>query len=94
MQHRASPQALHRFRIGFALVALALLAVPLVAMQFSRDEVDWTLGDFVVAAMMLSALGVAIEIAIRFAPGRTVRAGAIALALAGFLFVWAGLAVG
>lgn len=94
MQGRVSPQALRRYRIGFAIVALAVLAIPLIAMQFSRDEVDWQLGDFLVFGALLAGLGAAIELAIRFAPSHMLRAGLIALALVGFIFVWAGLAVG
>lgn len=89
----ATPQMLRRYRIGFAIIALAGLAVPLVAMQFSRDEVDWAFGDFLVFGALLAGLGVAIELALRFAPSRTLRAAVIGVALAGFVFVWAMLAV-
>jgi len=81
------------FRVAFAIFALALLALPLVAMQFST-EVNWQVGDFAVFAAMLVALGAAIELAIRFAKGRWVRAIAIALAIVAFVFVWGMLATG
>ena len=81
------------FRKVYAAVALAILAVPLIAMQFS-DEVNWTVGDFALFAAMLLALGAIIELAIRFVKGRWARAIAIALALAGFVFVWGMLATG
>lgn len=87
-----NPKAIKRFRVGFLVIALALLSIPLIAMQFSNDEVDWSVFDFVFGAAMFAALGTAIELAIRFAPGRMLRAGAIALLIAGFVFVWAGLA--
>lgn len=89
---QASPKSIMRFRIGFALLAFALLAIPLVAMQFSNDEVNWIPFDFAFGAVMFAALGTAIELAIRFAPSHTLRAGTIALLIAGFVFVWAGLA--
>lgn len=84
---------MNRYRAVFALLALALLAVPLVAMQLSAD-VNWTPGDFVAAAVLLLGLGAAIEMAIRYAPSRAMRAAGVALALAAFVFVWAMLAVG
>ncbi|MHA7818460.1 MAG: hypothetical protein ACX930_02310 [Erythrobacter sp.] len=85
--------SINRYRTVFAVLALALLAVPLIAMQMS-DDVNWTAGDFLAAAVLLFGLGAAIELAIRFAPSRAVRAAAVALALAAFVFVWAMLAVG
>lgn len=85
--------SINRYRAVFAVLAMALLAVPLVAMQLSKD-VSWSLGDFLAAVMLLLALGTALEIAIRFAPSRAVRAAGVALALAAFVFIWAMLAVG
>lgn len=79
------------FRIAFAVVALALLAVPLIAMQFT-SEVNWTAFDFAFGAAMFLALGVVIELAIRFIRGRWARAIGIALAITGFIFVWGMLA--
>ena len=81
------------FRKFFAVFALGLLAIPLVAMQFT-DEVDWQIGDFALFAALLFALGAVIELAIRFVRVRWARAIAIGLALAGFLFVWGMLATG
>ena len=82
------------FRIGFALVALAMLALPFIAMQFSTNDVDWAPGDFLVAAAMLFALGAGIEVIVRLVSHRWLRATLIALGLASFLFVWAMLATG
>lgn len=81
------------YRIAFAAIALAILAVPLIAMQFT-GEVAWTIGDFLVAAILLVALGGAIELAIRHLSGRVARAAGIALALAAFVVVWGMLATG
>ena len=86
-----SPTSLRTYRAAFAVVALAILCVPLIAMQFTA-EVNWKAGDFLVFAAMLLALGGAIELAIRFARNRWMRAIAVALSLTGFLFVWAMLA--
>jgi hypothetical protein len=38
-----------------------ILALPLIAMQFT-DEVDWSLLDFIVMGLMLFSLGVAYEV--------------------------------
>lgn len=81
------------YRIAFAAISCAVLAIPLVAMQLT-GEVSWQMGDFVVAALMLLTLGAVIELVARYVSGRALRATAIALTLAGFVFAWAMLATG
>lgn len=72
---------------------VALMLTPAVAMQFT-DEVNWTVGDFVFAALMFGSVGLAVELTVRANPTWTYRAGAgIALA-ASFLTIWINLAVG
>lgn len=74
--------------------AAALWLAPLVAMQFPASGVDWTLGDFVVfGAMLLVALGT-FEVGMRMSPNPAYRAGVGVAVAAGFLMVWANLAVG
>ena len=76
-----------------AAVTAAVLAVPLVAMQFA-GEVNWTMSDFVIAAILLLATGLAFVFAsraVRTTRQRVLAGGLIALA---FLYVWAELAVG
>jgi len=71
----------------------AILMVPLIAMQFTR-ELNWTASDFVVAAVLLAGTGMLFELAtakIRTRKARWITGAVIAL---GFLFVWAELAVG
>ena len=71
----------------------AVLLVPLLAMQFTR-EVNWTALDFVVAAILLAGAGFALELAVGRVANtkqRLLWVGAIALA---FVYVWAELAVG
>jgi hypothetical protein len=73
--------------------AVALLLLPFVAMQFTR-EVDWTLGDFIVFGVMIGTVGGGFELAVRASGSWAYRGGA-AMALAGmFLVVWADGAVG
>ena len=73
--------------------AAALLALPLLAMQFT-DEVDWTLLDFAVMGTLLALCCSALELAWRVArnPAYMLAFG-VAVATA-FLVVWSNLAVG
>ena len=62
-------------------------------MQFT-DEVNWTGGDFLFAAIAIGVTGLAFELAVRVAPDLSARLG-FALALAGaLLMVWINAAVG
>jgi ABC-type spermidine/putrescine transport system permease subunit I len=82
-----------RWRIGLWGLAGLALVIPLVAMQVT-DGVNWGLGDFVIAALLLGGTGVALELVMRVlhTPSRRwLAAGAIILAL---LLIWAELAVG
>jgi len=75
------------------LVTLLILAIPLVAMQFT-SEVVWTSGDFLMAALLLISAGTIIVLAlrrVRSMPGRALVVAAVVVAL---LLVWAQLAVG
>ncbi|MDC8753426.1 hypothetical protein OIK40_02080 [Erythrobacter sp. sf7] len=81
------------FRLVFLALAGLLLAVPLVAMQFT-GEVNWGPGDFIVMGAMLALLGTGIDIALRLPASFRLRAALAGLAIAGFLLVWAELAVG
>lgn len=75
-----------------ALVVLALLLIPFVAMQFS-DEVRWDLFDFVVAGVLLTATGVAYELV---SQSRTLmyRVAVGISVVTSLLLVWVTLAVG
>lgn len=76
-----------------ALIALwtaLILAIPLVAMQFT-SEVDWGLRDFVIMGILLFGSGLVYETLSR-TTGKRVIVG-IVVAVAVFL-IWAELAVG
>ena len=73
--------------------AMALLLLPLAAMQFTR-EVAWSLGDFVFAAMMLGGVGLALELAVRISPSSSYRIGAGLGLAASVLLIWVTGAVG
>lgn len=73
--------------------AAGLLALPLIAMQFT-SEVRWTGFDFLVMGGMLALACAAFELALRAAPNSTwMLAAAIAVGAA-FLMTWVNLAVG
>ena len=60
----ATEQGIRAYRIVFAIAAAAVLCLPLVAMQVT-NEVDWSAGDFLLAAGLLFALGAAIDMICR-----------------------------
>jgi hypothetical protein len=64
---------LRRSVLRVALGVGVLLSLPLVANQFTEGE-GWRLGDFVLAGVLLTTIGVAFELAAR-------RAGNLALAI-------------
>jgi hypothetical protein len=73
--------------------AVALLALPFVAMQFTR-EINWTAGDFITIGAMLLAVGIPLELVARASNSWSYRGAALLALLGGFLTVWANLAVG
>lgn len=73
--------------------AVALILTPLIAMQFTR-EVNWTVSDFVFAAIIFGIVGGLLELAVSVTRNRYARAGAFFAVLAGFVVIWANGAVG
>ncbi|MEN1727952.1 MAG: hypothetical protein AAGJ52_05885 [Pseudomonadota bacterium] len=74
------------------LLTGALLLVPLIAMPLT-DQVNWTLGDFVIMALLILGAGSAFIAARRLLSPRFRLAGAV-LVIALGLYLWAELAVG
>jgi hypothetical protein len=75
--------------------AACLILLPAAAMRFAPDSgVNWTLGDFVFAALMIGGVGLAAELAVRMSPNWSYRAGAALGLAAGFFLIWANGAVG
>ncbi len=81
------------WRIAGWTAAAALLALPAIAMQFT-DEVDWTAGDFVAAAVLLGLLGAGLEWALRTARNWPRFLGLALAVFTAFFTVWSNLAVG
>lgn len=77
----------------WALVISAILAIPLVGMQFSR-EVQWSLADFVIMGAVLSGIALAYE-GIARKSGKALYRVAFGVGLLGaFLLFWVNAAVG
>lgn len=71
----------------------ALLVLPAVAMQFTR-EVNWGPEDFAAAAVLLGGTGMALELAARVLVDPGKRALAALVIVGVLLLAWAELAVG
>jgi hypothetical protein len=79
--------------IRVALVTAFILLIPLVAMQFTT-EVNWTWSDFVVAGALFFGAGLLFTLLARLGNNRPYRLAVGVAVAAGFLLVWANLAVG
>lgn len=73
--------------------AAALLTLPAIAMRFT-DEVNWSAGDFIVAAMMFGLVGLGLELAVRASSDWAWRGGIALLALSCLALLWVNGAVG
>jgi hypothetical protein len=76
-----------------AVVALAILLIPLIAMQLT-NEVNWQLGDFIVAAVLLCFFGYVYEVLTQKSSKVKNKIVIGIIVLAALLLVWAELAVG
>lgn len=74
-------------------VVAGLLLIPLIAMQFTK-EVNWSLMDFIVAAVLLSGAGLLCEVVIRKVNKPMARITICIVVLAILFLIWAELAVG
>jgi len=84
---------MNRWRfLGWGVGALLVLA-PAVAMRFT-DEVNWGAEDFVFAAVLVLAVGLAYEAVVRITGRRAWRVGAAIVLAIAFLAIWAEAAVG
>ena len=81
-------------QLGFVLLGAALiLLIPAVAMQFT-SEMNWGLGDFVAAAVLLVGTGSAyVLLASKFSSTRSRVITGAALGFT-FLVIWVEMAVG
>ena len=77
---------------GWGAAGAILLSAALATV--ATDAMAWGAEDFVAAALLLGAAGLAIEVAVRVVRGRAARIAAPFAVLAALLLVWAELAVG
>jgi hypothetical protein len=76
---------LFRSAVRVALGVALILSLPLVAMLIT-DEVVWSLADFVLAGVLLAAIGVALELAVRKAGNLPAALGIAAVGVAAAVF--------
>ncbi|MCB2379279.1 hypothetical protein LGH70_16905 [Hymenobacter sp. BT635] len=79
--------------LRIALATALILTIPLVAMQFT-PEVVWTLSDFVFAGVLLFGTGLAFLLLASKGGNLAYRLAAGVAVAAGFLLIWANMAVG
>lgn len=77
----------------FLVPALPLL-LPLVAMLFSAEGVNWTISDFVSAYLLLAGAGFAYRLVTNQAGSLAYRGAAALGVFAGLSLIWVNLAVG
>jgi len=75
------------------LVTAIILAIPLVAMQFT-EEVDWKLGDFLVIGTLLLGVGTIFVLGAEKLNSKLSRAVLGAVLFVILILIWAELAVG
>jgi hypothetical protein len=78
--------------IKIVLIAFSLLFIPFIAMQFT-EQVDWSIGDFLIMACMLVIYSAAINFALYRLYGLKQSLIIFVIGLLFFL-LWAELAVG
>jgi peptidoglycan/LPS O-acetylase OafA/YrhL len=79
--------------ILIVIIVVALLLIPLIAMQFT-NEVNWTLSDFIVGGTLLLGTGLICDLVIRKTKNIKYRTAICLGTLIILLLVWAELSVG
>lgn len=75
------------------LSVMFLLLMPFIAMQFT-NEVNWSLSDFIAAAVLLLSAGLVLDFVLRKVKNRNYRILMIIALFILLFLVWAELAVG
>jgi hypothetical protein len=78
-------KTLYRSAVRVALGVAFILSLPLVAMLIT-DDVVWSLADFAVAGILLAAIGVALELAVRRTGNLATAFGIAAVGVAAAIF--------
>lgn len=81
-------------RLQIPVVAtLAILAIPLIAMQFT-DQVNWGTADFIIGGILIFGVAIALDIGRRKLKNQKYRNLILLIIILAFLLIWAELAVG
>ena len=81
-------------RLFYRLVSVwSLLLLPWIGSLWT-EEVQWKLGDYCIAAILLGSLVVIVELILSFTLHRKYKTLFIALSIFFFVLVWVELAVG
>ena len=83
----------HKLILAYGAVILAVLIVPLIAMQFTQ-EVNWSISDFIVAFFLLGFFYIGIELIIRVMKNKKVKFVLIPSAIIIVILLWMELAIG
>lgn len=75
------------------LIVVIILLIPAIAMQFTT-EVNWTIGDFIVAGVLLLGTGFLIDLVIRKVKSTKTKIGVSVLLFLALVLIWIELAVG
>jgi hypothetical protein len=78
-------RTLYRSAVRVALGVAFILSLPLVGMLLT-DDVVWSLADFVAAGVLLAAIGVVLELAVRKAGNLAAALGIAAVGVAAAMF--------
>ena len=78
---------------GILIAVAVILLIPFIAMQFTA-EVNWTVADFIVAAVLLLGTGFICELVFRKLKNNKYRMVILVSIVIVFLLIWAELAVG
>jgi peptidoglycan/LPS O-acetylase OafA/YrhL len=78
---------------GIVLTVAILLLIPFIAMQFT-NEVNWSVSDFMVAAVLLLGTGLLCELVMRKVKNIKTRLAICGVILLALLIIWIELAVG
>ena len=79
-------------RLGLILgIAILILVIPLIAMQFT-SEVNWDIGDFIIAGILLFGTGILLELIL--AKSKKYKTVLIVTVIVLLLLIWIEMAVG
>lgn len=78
---------------GIVLTVAIMLLIPFIAMQFT-NEVNWSVSDFMVAAVLLLGTGLLCELVMRKVKNIKTRLAICGVILLALLIIWIELAVG